>query len=74
MVKVIGRMVTAVLLSVVLLFVVAQMAFAGLIWWYGSHPPRSTAFMSYRMGELHDKKPDAAIRYTWVPYDKISRI
>ena len=29
--------------------------------------------MSYRMGELHEKKPDLAIRYTWVPYEKISR-
>lgn len=71
--KLIGRMIAAVLLSSVLLFVVAQMVFAGLIWWYGSHAPSSTAFMSYRMGELHDKKPDAAIRYTWVPYNKISR-
>ena len=72
MVKLIGRMVAAVLLSLVLLFVVAQMVFAGLVWWYGSHAPGSTAFMSYRMGELHGKKPDALIRYTWVPYDKIS--
>ena len=66
-------MVTAVLLSAVLMFVAAQIVFAGLIGWYASHPPGSTAFMSYRMGELHDKKPDATIRYTWVPYDKISR-
>ena len=72
MIKLIGRMSAAVLLSVVLLFVLAQGAFAGLIWWYGSHAPGSTAFMSYRMGELHEKKPDAAIRYTWVAYDKIS--
>ena len=73
MVKLVGRMIAAVMLSAVLLFVVAQMVFAALIGWYGSHAPGSTAFMSYRMGELHDKKPDAAIRYTWVPYDKISR-
>ena len=72
MVKVIGRMVTAILLSAVLLFVAAQIVFAGLIAWYGSHPPGSTAFMSYRMGELHEKKPDALVRYTWVPYNKIS--
>ena len=73
MARLIGRMIAAVLLSAILLFVVAQIVFAGLIWWYGSHAPGSTAFMSYRMGELHDKKPDAAIRYTWVPYEKISR-
>jgi monofunctional glycosyltransferase len=73
MVRLIGRMIAAVLISVILLFVVAQMAFAALIGWYGSNAPGSTAFMSYRMGELHDKKPDATIRYTWVPYEKISR-
>ena len=73
MVKLIGRMIAAVLVSAVLLFVLAQLVFAGLIGWYGSHAPGSTAFMSYRMGELHDKKPDALIRYTWVPYEKISR-
>ena len=73
MVKLIGRMIAAVLLAAVLLFVLAQMVFAGLIGWYASHAPGSTAFMSYRMGELHDKKPDAVIRYTWVAYAKISR-
>lgn len=73
MVKLIGRMIAAVLLAAILLFVVAQMVFAGLIGWYGSHAPGSTAFMSYRMGELRDKKPDAAIHYIWVPYEKISR-
>ena len=73
MIKLVGRMCAAVLLSAILLFVLAQGAFAGLIWWYGSNAPGSTAFMSYRMGELHDKKPDAVIRYTWVPYAKISR-
>ena len=72
MAKLIGRMVAAVLLSIVLLFVVAQIVFAGFIGWYASHPPGKTAFMAYRMGELHDKKPDALVRYTWVPYDKIS--
>ncbi len=73
MAKLIGRMAAAVLLSAALLFVAAQIMFAALIWWYGSHAPRSTSFMSYRMGELHEKKPDLQIRYTWVPYEKISR-
>lgn len=66
-------MVAAVLFAMIGLFIAVQLLFAGLIGWYATHPPGSTAFMSYRMGELHDKKPDAAIRYTWVPYDKISR-
>jgi monofunctional glycosyltransferase len=69
----IGRMLAAVALSAMLLFAAMQVFFAGMIWWYGSHAPDSTAFMAYRMSELHEKKPDLAIRYTWVPYDKISR-
>ena len=73
LVKHLGRMFVAVLLSAVLMFVAAQIVFAGLIGWYSSHAPGSTAFMSYRIGELHEKKPDAVIAYTWVPYDKISR-
>ena len=73
MLKLGARMAAAVFLSAVLLFVVVQIGFATLVWWYGSHAPGSTAFMSYRMGELHDKKPDAVLRYTWVPYEKISR-
>jgi monofunctional glycosyltransferase len=73
MLKQAGRMVAAVLFAMIGLFIAVQLLFAGLIGWYATHPPGSTAFMSYRMGELHDKKPDAAIRYTWVPYDKISR-
>jgi monofunctional glycosyltransferase len=73
MAKLVGRMVAAVLLAMVLLFIVAQIGFAALVWWYGSRAPGSTAFMSYRMSELHDKKPDAEIRYTWVPNEKISR-
>jgi monofunctional glycosyltransferase len=73
MAKLIGRMLAAVLLGMLLLFLAVQLLFAGMIGWYASHPPGSTAFMAYRMGELHEKKPDLQIRYTWVPYEKISR-
>jgi len=68
-----ARMVAATVISAVLLFLAAQMLFAALIWWYGSHAPDLTAFMAHRMGELHSKKPDATLRYNWVAYDKISR-
>lgn len=67
------RMVLAVVLGLALLFIAVQAWFAALVWWYADHAPGRTAFMAYRMGELHDKKPDAALRYQWVPYDKISR-
>jgi monofunctional glycosyltransferase len=71
--KLIGRMLAAVVLSMALLFVLVQLFFASMIGWYAIHAPSSTAFMAYRMGELHEKKPDLQIRYTWVPYEKISR-
>ena len=52
-------MLAAVFLAMAGLFVVIQCWFALQVWWYADHAPRSTAFMSYRMGELHEKKPDA---------------
>lgn len=71
--RIIGRMLAAVCLGTIGLFIAAQLWFALLVWWYIDHPPGQTAFMAYRMGELHDKKPDATLKYTWVPYEKISR-
>ena len=73
MLRTFGRMLAAVFLAVAGLFVVIQCWFASQVWWYADHAPGSTAFMSYRMGELHDKKPDATIRYEWMPYAKISK-
>lgn len=66
-------MVAAVIIGMALLFVAVQLWFALLVWWYADHAPRETAFMAYRMGELRERKPDAALRYEWVPYSKISR-
>ena len=40
--------------------------------WYRTNPPRETAFMAQRMDEARAKNPDARLRYTWVPYAKIS--
>ena len=45
---------------------------AAHIAWYRTHAPGETAFMAQRMGELHDKDPRAQLRYTWVPYNRIS--
>ena len=67
------RMIMAACIGMALLFIAVQGWFALLVWWYADHAPRETAFMAYRMGELHDKKPDATLRYQWVPYDRISR-
>jgi monofunctional glycosyltransferase len=41
--------------------------------WWANHAPDRTAFMSHRLGELRETKPDAELKYQWVNYDKISR-
>ncbi len=40
--------------------------------YYKYRAPGETAFMSYRLSELREKKPDAKIQYRWVPYERIS--
>jgi len=46
---------------------------AAHIAWYRDHPPGETAFMAQRMREARAKNPKAELRYTWVPYERISR-
>ncbi len=53
-------------------FVLLQLGFAAMIVWYRYEPPRQTAFMAERLGELRRTRPDARIDYRWVPYEKIS--
>jgi monofunctional biosynthetic peptidoglycan transglycosylase len=46
--------------------------YAAHILWWRDHPVGETSFMAYRMDELRARNPKAQIRYTWVPYDRIS--
>jgi monofunctional biosynthetic peptidoglycan transglycosylase len=45
-----------------------------LIWvvWWKFFDPDMTAFMSQRLDELQEKKPNAELRHIWVPYPRIS--
>jgi monofunctional biosynthetic peptidoglycan transglycosylase len=52
--------------------VLLQGWYAAHIWWWRDHPPRETAFMALRLGEIRAAHPDARLAYTWVPYDRIS--
>ena len=45
--------------------------FAHVAWW-GQFDPGSTSFMRLRLAEIHEKNPNAALRHTWVPYERIS--
>jgi monofunctional glycosyltransferase len=61
--------------------VVAALVVLVLLWlgwiaahiaWYRYNPPRETAFMAQRMAEARTKSPAVRLRYSWVPYAKIS--
>ena len=58
--------------ALVLAFVAAQIWFVGNILYLSGHNPASTAFMDARLDALRAKNPDAKLRYTWVPYERIS--
>ncbi len=53
-------------------FVLVHLWFAAHILWWRNHPAGETSFMAWRMDELRAKNPKAQLRYTWVPYDRIS--
>jgi monofunctional biosynthetic peptidoglycan transglycosylase len=61
--------IVAALAGVVLLF---QLWFAAHILWWRDHPVGETSFMVWRMDELRAKNPKAQLKYTWVPYERIS--
>jgi monofunctional biosynthetic peptidoglycan transglycosylase len=61
---------------------IAAIAAVALLWvawiaahvlWYASHPPAETSFMAQRLAAARLKDPQARLRYTWVPYERISR-
>jgi monofunctional biosynthetic peptidoglycan transglycosylase len=66
--RLIGWAAVAFMAAVVLLHAYV----AATIWWWRDHPPRETAFMAYRLAELRTKNPAAALKYRFVPYDRIA--
>jgi monofunctional glycosyltransferase len=46
--------------------------YAAHILWWRDHPVGETSFMAYRMDELHARNLKAQLKYTWVPYERIS--
>ncbi len=60
------------LLALVLIFIAWHLWLLGQVLWWKWIPPSETSFMSLRLGELYEKKPDAELRYRWVPYEQIS--
>ena len=67
-----GWWISRTLALLLLAFVLLQAWFAAMIVWYRYEPPRQTAFMAERMGELRARDPKAVLQYRWVPYERIS--
>ena len=68
----VGGWILRAVLAVVALFVLVQLYFAAHVLYYRWQPPGETAFMAQRLDEMRAKNPKATIRYTWVPYARIS--
>jgi monofunctional glycosyltransferase len=54
------------------IFLAVQLSFFVRIWWWKDHNPSRTAFMEASLDRLQASKPEAKLRHTWVPYDRIS--
>ncbi|WP_430432421.1 monofunctional biosynthetic peptidoglycan transglycosylase [Methyloversatilis sp.] len=57
--------------AVVLVLAYQVWVFAHLLWWTQFNPSQ-TRFMSLRLDEMRERKPDAQLRHQWVPYERIS--
>lgn len=53
-------------------FILLQGWYAAHIWWWRDHAPAQTAFMATRLAELRKTDPQAKLRYSWVPYERIA--
>ena len=61
-----------VLLALVILGLLWQgWYFAWVVWWR-YFDPDMTAFMNHRLTQLREKNPEATLKHTWVPYERIS--
>jgi monofunctional biosynthetic peptidoglycan transglycosylase len=56
---------------VAMLLLVQLWYFGHIVYWREANPS-STSFMDARLDALREKKPDARLAWTWVPYSKIS--
>lgn len=60
------------LLAVLVLLLVWQLWLLAQVAWWSRFDPGSTSFMRLRLAAMQEKKPDARLRHTWVPYERIS--
>ncbi|MEQ1668226.1 MAG: monofunctional biosynthetic peptidoglycan transglycosylase [Sulfuriferula sp.] len=60
------------LLALVTIIVLYQLWLFAHVWWWVSHNPSNSAFMSNRLDIMQQLNPDAELRFKWVPYGQIS--
>ncbi len=53
-------------------FLVIQISFLARVWWWKDHNPQSTAFIQARMEQLRARDPQAKLRHSWVPYERVA--
>jgi monofunctional biosynthetic peptidoglycan transglycosylase len=53
-------------------FIILQLSYFARVWWMKDHDPEMTSFMEARLDAIRAKRPEAKLRHTWVPYDRIS--
>lgn len=70
--RTLGRWIRRTLLALVLAFLGYQGWIVGQVLWWKWNPPARTSFMNLRAEELESRSPPVALRYTWVPYERIS--
>jgi monofunctional biosynthetic peptidoglycan transglycosylase len=67
-----ARALALALAAALLLAVLVQAWFLARVVWLRDHDPRETSFMAQRLEAMRATRPDATLRFTWVPYERIS--
>lgn len=70
--RALGKALVWIIAVLILLVLLLQLYYFIQIWWWVDHNPKSTSFMDQQLSYLQQKKPDATLRYRWVPYQRIS--
>jgi monofunctional biosynthetic peptidoglycan transglycosylase len=66
------RWIKWLVLGPVLMVVLVQAYFFGMVCWYAQFNPRMTSMMSNQLAALQEKNPNARLVQQWVPYERIS--
>jgi monofunctional glycosyltransferase len=66
------KLITLLVVVPIFIFLLVQVYFLLMVCWYAQFNPRQTNMMSEQLDVLQAKNPRAALKYEWVPYERIS--